>query len=71
MMLWHIKDYGLTVKQLEEKYGGTSDDEHRCFTVSKWVRSVNLDNTRLGYWLWVREQLVLEQEELDADSPYT
>ena len=70
-MTWHIKDYGLTVRQLEERYGGTSDDEHRGYPIGAWVRSVNLDNTRLGYWDWVHYQLTLEREELDADSPYT
>lgn len=70
MTIHNIDDFGLTAEQIEEKYSPDGDGQHPEYTRSKWVRAVNLDSTIAGYFDWVHHQLVIEEEELQADSPY-
>ncbi|MHB1642514.1 MAG: hypothetical protein ACYCS8_07620 [Acidithiobacillus sp.] len=43
-------DYGLTVEQLEEKYGHR---EHPDYIREEWSEDVGNGDTNLGYWDWV------------------
>ena len=43
--------------------GYTIWDNHVIYPVECWMREVGDDNTRLGYWAWVRHQIELEVEE--------
>ena len=58
MTTFSIKDYGLTAEQLDDKYNPDGEGQHP-------------EDTRSGYWEWVRHQLEMEEDELDRDNPYT
>ncbi len=67
-MTHNIDDFGLTAEQLEDKY--EKKGAHPEYRVGDWIRAVNLDATLLGYWEFVYYQLIDEEEQLQADSPY-
>lgn len=63
-------DFGLTAKQLREKYTtGEGWGRHPHFVVSDWQYEVDNNDTRLGYWDWVCNQLEIEQ--MDAVQTVT
>jgi hypothetical protein len=68
LMPFNISDFGLTAEKLEGKY--EKKGSHPSYPVSGWVRAVNLDSTMLGYWEYVVDKLMSEQEELDRDSQF-
>ena len=43
-----------------EQYGGYWDGEHPEYTLSDWKYAVQSNDTRLGYWHWVK--LSIEEE---------
>ena len=61
----NIKDFDLTTSALELKY--EKKDSHPDYTRAAYNVSGYGD---LTYWGWVRAQLILEQDQLDRDSPY-
>lgn len=68
MTKFYIEDYGLTAGQLAKKY--KDDEQHPGYRKWDWRQVVASDSTQLGYWDWLRTQLMEEQNELDKDSPY-
>lgn len=63
-----IKDFGLTAKQLEEKY--EKKGAHPVRTTMDWAEEVRQGYTLLGYWDWVEHQIAEYQDELDSENPY-
>lgn len=70
-MTFSIKDYGLTAEQLDDKYNPEGGGQHPVYTRADWRAAVDNEDTISGYWEWVRHQLVMEEDELDQDNPYT
>jgi hypothetical protein len=68
--VYYIDDYGLTPKQLDDKYNPDGDGEHSGYPRSGWRFEVREQSTISGYWDWLRHQLQLEEDELDRDNPY-
>ena len=50
-------DASLDADGLEEKYSPTGGGEHPLFKREDWRTAVNSDDTLLGYWGWVVNQL--------------
>ena len=50
-------DVMLNAEGLEEKYSPTGGGEHPLFKREDWRTAVNSDDTLLGYWGWVVNQL--------------
>lgn len=50
-------DAALDAEELEEKYSPTGGGEHPLFKREDWRTAVNSDDTLLGYWGWVVNQL--------------
>ena len=50
-------DASLDAEELEEKYSPTGGGEHPLFKREDWRTAVNSDDTLLGYWGWVVNQL--------------
>ena len=50
-------DAALSAEELEEKYSPTGGGEHPLFKREDWRTAVNSDDTLLGYWGWVVNQL--------------
>ena len=50
-------DAMLNAEGLEEKYSPTGGGEHPLFKREDWRTAVNSDDTLLGYWGWVVNQL--------------
>lgn len=47
---------------LKESHGGIWE-EHDQFSVDRWQEEVSNDDTRLGYWEWVANEIDLQQEQ--------
>lgn len=60
-MTHSISDYGLTAKELEEKY---EDSAHPQY----W--RLDQDDPTLPYWDWVVLRLRQEEDQLCRDNPY-
>lgn len=71
MTTFSIKDYGLTAEQLDDKYNPEGGGQHPEYTRADWRAAVDNEDTISGYWEWVKHQLVMEEDELDQDNPYT
>ena len=50
-------DASLDAEGLEEKYSPTGGGEHPLFKREDWRTAVNSDDTLLGYWGWLVNQL--------------
>jgi hypothetical protein len=48
-----LKDFLLSVEQLDEKYNPEGGGEHPLFTRLDWRHEVYDENTVVGYWQWV------------------
>lgn len=57
-------DYGLTAKQLEEKY------EKRDYHPEYWRQDSPNPACDQLYWEWVVTQLAIEEDRLSLDNPY-
>ena len=57
LVLLDAEDATLTSEELEEKYSPTGGGEHPLFKREDWRTAVNSDDTLLGYWGWVVNQL--------------
>lgn len=68
-MEWYISDYGVSSSDLAKRYSRT--EQHPGYTCERWRADVAKGHTLLGYWHWVRAQLMHEQDELERDNPYT
>lgn len=55
--LLDAEDAMLNAEGLEEKYSPTGGGEHPLFKREDWRTAVNSDDTLLGYWGWVVNQL--------------
>lgn len=55
--LLDAEDAMLNAEELEEKYSPTGGGEHPLFKREDWRTAVNSDDTLLGYWGWVVNQL--------------
>ena len=55
--LLDAEDVMLNAEELEEKYSPTGGGEHPLFKREDWRTAVNSDDTLLGYWGWVVNQL--------------
>lgn len=55
--LLDAEDVMLNAEGLEEKYSPTGGGEHPLFKREDWRTAVNSDDTLLGYWGWVVNQL--------------
>ena len=55
--LLDAEDAALNAEELEEKYSPTGGGEHPLFKREDWRTAVNSDDTLLGYWGWVVNQL--------------
>jgi len=64
MSLHSIPDYGLTPKELEDKY--EKSEQHTTYSQLRHREA----GSSLAYWPWVVTQLQLEEEELCDDSPF-
>lgn len=62
--MYCIEDYGLTAAQLEAKY------ENRGYHPQYWHEDHLASGVDMPYWDWVQAQLVVEQTQLDKDSPF-
>lgn len=71
MTHFSIDDYGLTANELALKHNPEGDGEHPTFPRCDWREDVIRENTVVGYWDWVFNQLRDEQDELDRDNPFT
>lgn len=56
------EDASLTAEQLDDKYNPDGDGRHPIYGEEGWMQDVLNRNTLLGYWEWVRHQLVEESE---------
>ncbi len=56
----------VSIRKLQEEYGGEWG-EHPDFPVDEWQQEVASDDTRLGYWAWVKAKID-EAEEAEADD---
>jgi hypothetical protein len=54
----------VTIRKLQEQYGGLWG-EHPDFAVDDWQQEVASDDTRKGYWEWVKAKI----DEADEDEP--
>jgi hypothetical protein len=70
-MKFSIRDYGLTADELDGKYNPEGDGQHPEYTRADWRAAVENEDTISGYWEWVRHQLLIEEDELGWDNPYT
>ncbi len=52
----------VTIAKLQAQYGGEWG-EHPDFPVDDWQHAVANDDTRLGYWSWVKAQIDEAEEE--------
>lgn len=68
---WHIQDFGLSALQLEAKHAPDGDDEHSGYQKWEWRHEVTRGKTLAGYWVWVKEQIDAEEEELEQCSPWS
>lgn len=57
LLLLDADDAALSAEELEEKYSPTGGGEHPLFKREDWRTAVNSDDTLLGYWGWVVNQL--------------
>lgn len=57
LVLLDSDDAMLNAEGLEEKYSPTGGGEHPLFKREDWRTAVNSDDTLLGYWGWVVNQL--------------
>lgn len=57
LVLLDSDDAALDAEELEEKYSPTGGGEHPLFKREDWRTAVNSDDTLLGYWGWVVNQL--------------
>lgn len=62
------EDQGLTAEQLDSKYNPDGGGEHPKHTREDWRNAVANDDTILGYWDWLEEQIQEECEEEVAPS---
>ncbi len=56
----------ITVRKLQEQYGGAWG-EHPDFPVEDWQQEVAADDTRKGYWEWVKANIEASEDE-DPDD---
>ncbi len=70
----HLRDYGLQVRDPNDELGMTAEEleakyaavaaqarpEHPTFDRRDWTQAVCRDETQLGYWPWVAEQIAAE-----------
>ena len=54
----------VTIHKLQEEFGGVWG-EHPDYPVDEWQLEVANDDTRKGYWEWVKAKI----EEADEDEP--
>ncbi len=54
----------ITIRKLQEQYGGEFGD-HPGFPVEDWQQEVAGDDTRKGYWEWVKAKV----EEAEDEEP--
>ena len=55
--LLDAEDAMLSAEELEDKYSPAGGGEHPLFKREDWRTAVNSDDTLLGYWGWVVNQL--------------
>ena len=68
MTMHNISDFGLSADQLEDKY--ERKGAHPEYDKAMWRQAVCDGSTELGYWEFVRYQLLDEEGPLDRDNPY-
>jgi hypothetical protein len=56
----------MKVSELMEKYGDWG--EHPDYPRDNWKYEVVNDDTQLGYWRWVQNNLVINQEEEEEEK---
>ena len=57
----------VTIKKRQEHYGGLWG-EHPDFPVDEWQQEVASDDTRRGYWEWVKAKIEEADEETDEEE---
>lgn len=64
------EDRALKAHDLDEKYNLDGGGEHPAYTRADWRVAVACDETTLGYWLWLEEQVRTETPALpEVASP--
>lgn len=61
-------DEDLTADQLNKKYNPNGGGEHPEHTRKDWMWAVSNENTTLGYWDWLEEQIRESIEDAEADD---
>ncbi len=56
----------VTIRKLQEEFGGLWG-EHPDYPVDEWQAEVANDDTRKGYWEWVKAKVEGEEDEPDEE----
>ncbi len=57
----------ITIRKLQEQYGGEFGD-HPGFPVEDWQQEVAADDTRKGYWEWVKANIEEAEEGEEGEE---
>jgi hypothetical protein len=57
----------VTIRKLQEEFGGLWG-EHPDYPVDEWQAEVANDDTRKGYWEWVKAKIEDEEDEPTRSS---
>ena len=59
----------LLVEDLQQECGGEWGS-HPTYLLADWMHAIDSFETRLGYWEWVNEQLLDDDDEDDANDDH-